>query len=67
MVIMEKKKKEEVAPEKQPATEDGGFFEKYGATILLAVFVMYVILLGIGTFAEVFKIQSILDWWIWRP
>ncbi len=67
MVTMEKRKKEEVAPEKQPAEGSGGFFEKYGATIILAVLVLYVVLLGIGTFAEVFKIQSILDWWIWRP
>ncbi|MGD1074713.1 MAG: hypothetical protein ABR903_01335 [Thermodesulfovibrionales bacterium] len=64
---MEKKKKEEAALEKQPAKGGGGFFEKYGPTLVLTVLVMYVILLGIGTYAEVFKIQSILDWWIWRP
>ncbi|MGD0886857.1 MAG: hypothetical protein ABSA46_18605 [Thermodesulfovibrionales bacterium] len=64
---MEKKTKEEVALEKKPAEGGGGFCKKYGATIILVVLVMYVILLGIGTFAEVFNIQSILDWWIWRP
>jgi hypothetical protein len=56
-----------VTPEKQSAGEGSGFFNKYGANIVLAVLIIYVILLGIGTFAEVFKIQSILDWWIWRP
>jgi len=44
-----------------------GFFRKHGATIGLAVLIGYVILLGIGVIAEVFKIQSILDWWIWSP
>ena len=64
---MEEKKKEEVFPEKSRAKEGKGFFENYGATIVLVGLVAYVILLGIGTFAEVFKIQSILDWWIWHP
>lgn len=44
-----------------------GFFRKHGSTIGLAVLIGYVILLGIGVIAEVFKIQSILDWWIWSP
>ncbi len=44
-----------------------GLFDKYGPKIFLAGFILYLILLSIGTVAEVFKIQSILDWWIWRP
>ncbi len=44
-----------------------GFFDKYGPKIFLAGFILYLILLSIGTGAEVFKRQSILDWWIWRP
>ena len=44
-----------------------GFFRKHGSTIGLAVLICYVILLGIGVMAEVFKIQWILDWWIWSP
>lgn len=44
-----------------------GFFKKHGPEIGLAVLIIYVILLGIGTIAEVFEIQSILDWWIFRP
>lgn len=43
-----------------------GFFKKYGPELGLAVLIIYVILLGIGTIAEVFEIQSILDWWIFR-
>lgn len=43
-----------------------GFFKKHGPEIGLAVLIIYVILLGIGTIAEVFEIQSILDWWIFR-
>ncbi len=44
-----------------------GFFDKYGAYLVMSGLVIYVILLAIGTFAEIFKIQSILDWWIWSP
>ena len=43
------------------------FFMKYGPAIAMAVLICYIILLGIGVFAEVFKIQWILDWWIWSP
>ncbi|MBF0274814.1 MAG: hypothetical protein HQK84_06245 [Nitrospinae bacterium] len=35
--------------------------------IFTAVLVIYITLLGIGTIAELFDIESILDWWIWRP
>lgn len=42
------------------------FFKKHGPEIGLTVLIIYVILLGIGTIAEVFEIQSILDWWIFR-
>jgi hypothetical protein len=44
-----------------------GFFDKYGVNIILVILVLYVILLLIGTIAEIFHIESILDWWIWRP
>lgn len=44
-----------------------GFFMKHGSTIGLVVLIGYVLLLGIGVIAEVFKIQWILDWWIWSP
>lgn len=44
-----------------------GFFRKHGSTIGLVALIGYVILLGIGVTAEVFRIQWILDWWIWSP
>jgi len=45
----------------------GGFWNRHGANIGLALLVIYVILLAIGTVAEIFDIESILDWWIFRP
>jgi hypothetical protein len=51
----------------QTPGERRGFFEKYGAFLIMAGLIAYVIVLAIGTFAEIFKIQSILDWWIWSP
>ncbi|HXX81836.1 MAG TPA: hypothetical protein VEI46_09815 [Thermodesulfovibrionales bacterium] len=44
-----------------------GFFDKYGAYLIMGGLIFYVVLLAIGTFAEIFNIQSILDWWIWSP
>ena len=44
-----------------------GFFKKHGSNISLAVLIGYIILLAIGVTAEVFRIQWILDWWIWSP
>ena len=44
-----------------------GFFIKHGSAIAMAALVGYIVLLGIGVFAEIFKIQWILDWWIWSP
>ena len=55
----------------QSADESGpgarGYLAAYGPAIGMVVLICYLILLGIGVFAEVFKIQSILDWWIWTP
>ena len=62
-------------PLKHAAEQDTGeahsgiknFFTTHGPTLGMVVLIGYLILLGIGVFAEVFKIQSILDWWIWSP
>jgi hypothetical protein len=43
------------------------FWGRNGANIGLAALVIYVILLLIGTVAEIFNIDSILNWWIFRP
>jgi len=66
---MGKARKEAVVPdpEQESLTVKNGFFDKYGPYLVMGGLILYVILLAIGTFAEVFKIQSILDWWIWRP
>lgn len=51
----------------QPLNGENGFFDKYAPYLFMGGLILYVILLAIGTFAEIFKIQSILDWWIWSP
>lgn len=38
-----------------------GFFTKYKAEILLGILIIYVLLLGLGTVGEVFKIDWILN------
>ena len=43
------------------------FWKRNGANIGLVVLIAYVILLAIGTAAEIFEIDSILNWWIFRP
>lgn len=58
--------------EKITATETAGQDQVGGRQslwpkIFLAGFFVYLALLIIGVVAEVFKIQSILDWWIWKP
>ena len=61
--------------EKNPAEEGAdesrsglrGYLATYGPIIGMVVLIGYLVLLGIGVFAEVFKVQSILDWWIWTP
>lgn len=60
------KKGQSEIPLKEEPVRDAGFFSKRWPDIFLALLLIYVILLGIGVFAEVFKVQSILDWWIWR-
>ncbi len=44
-----------------------GFWGRHGGNILLAALFLYVVLLVTGTIAEIFHIDSVLDWWIWRP
>ncbi len=42
------------------------FWGRYGSYILLGGLIIYVILLGIGTFAEWTHNDRILNWWIFR-
>jgi hypothetical protein len=43
-----------------------GMIKSHGARIAIAILIGYLILLGIGVIAEVFRIQSVLDWWIFK-
>ncbi len=56
---------EDKSPEEESRADT--FWGRNGANIGLAVLVLYVILLLIGTVAEIFNIDSILNWWIFRP
>jgi hypothetical protein len=42
------------------------FWKRNGPYILLGVLIVYVILLGIGTFAELTHNEKILNWWIFK-
>jgi hypothetical protein len=42
------------------------FLKKYKDHILLSALAFYVVLLGIGVIAELFDIQSILNWPIYK-
>ena len=46
--------------------EAQGFWAKHRSDVLLGLLFLYVILLGIGTAAELFHIESILRWPIYR-
>jgi hypothetical protein len=60
-------KEKDISPEEKKAERPASFWDRYGRNVLLAGMVLYVILLLTGTIAEVFHIDSILNWWIWRP
>ncbi len=46
--------------------EQNTFWKRNGPYILLGVLIVYVILLGIGTFAELTHNENILNWWIFK-
>ena len=50
------------------APEEGSqtFWKRHQSDLILALLFLYVILLGIGTIAELFQIKSILSWPIYR-
>jgi hypothetical protein len=60
---------EDTLKEKEVPEDNGkkGFFGKHGDKIFLAALFIWFVLLVIGVIAEIFDIQSILDWWIWKP
>lgn len=64
-MTVEKKEEKEIPVSKEEG--ENTFWAKHGPNIGLAVLIIYVILLGIGTAAELFDIEPILNWWIFRP
>jgi len=44
-----------------------GFCEKHSSEFIVALLLGWVVLLVVGTVAEIFDIAWILDWPIWRP
>ncbi|MDP3938105.1 MAG: hypothetical protein Q8R92_08205 [Deltaproteobacteria bacterium] len=51
---------------KMTAVDGGSLWARRGDDIVLVLLVTYVILLGIGTVAELFDVRSILSWPIYR-
>jgi hypothetical protein len=53
---------------KTRAVEEGSqtFWKRHQSDLILALLFLYVILLGIGTIAELFQVRSILSWPIYR-
>ena len=45
----------------------GTFWARHGPTAGVILLVLYTVLLLIGTVAEIFDIEPILEWWIFRP
>ena len=43
-----------------------GFWSRHGSRIVTTVLALYLVLLLIGTIAEVFDIEPVLDWWLWH-
>lgn len=64
-MVEEKSESHDISSKTPESEEKKGFFAKHGPNIFLAGLVIYLILLTIGIIAEIFDIQSILDWWIW--
>ena len=52
---------------KEDNEQGGSLWDRYGQKAMLGGLAAYLLLLLVGVIAEIFDIQSILDWWIWRP
>lgn len=67
MVEKNSKNKGNPSPSEQDIKTSNGFFGNYGVYLFIAGFLIYLAVLITGLIAEIFDIQTILDWWIWRP
>jgi hypothetical protein len=45
----------------------GALWARHGQRIILGGILIYLALLLIGVVAELFNIESVLNWWIWSP
>ncbi len=61
---MEEARDDQLRDEAPPS---GGLWDRYGQRVMLGGLAAYLLLLLVGVIAEIFDLQSILDWWIWRP
>ena len=52
--------------EHQEGSHDDSFWKQNGPNIGLGILILYVILLGIGTYAELTHNDTILNWWIFK-
>lgn len=55
------------AAEGERKTGRESFWSMYGQYTVLVILAGYLALLATGVVAQIFDIQPILDWWIWRP
>jgi len=51
----------------QEGDKPEGFWQKNRDYIIIGILYIWLGLLIIGVIAEIFDIESILDWWIWKP
>lgn len=58
--------REESKPPQEEGSGPDSFWARHGDDVVLALLLLYVVLLGIGTVAELFDIRSILSWPIYR-
>jgi hypothetical protein len=65
MTDVQSEQQEERAP--QQGDTPHGFWQKNRDYIIIGILYVWLALLIIGVVAEIFHIQSILDWWIWKP
>ncbi len=56
----------QIENEEREPKNPNSFWNRYGSYIVLGLLMIYVILLGIGTFAELTENEKILNWWIFK-
>ncbi len=65
--MTEESRDDQMKDDTSPLEGSGGLWASYGGKVMLGLLGAYLALLLIGVIAEVFNLQGILDWWLWRP